>query len=287
MVSTAALLVPGNTRRRNRDRRSRGWIFPLIVLGLLALACLAAPLLTPYGPAEIGETQLAGPSMQHWFGTDELGRDLLARTLYGGRISLLVALGATLLSMVLGVIWGLAAALARPVISEPLMRLADVIMGIPGLLLALVFVAALGTSIGNLILIIGVLLSPSTARLVRAIALGEVKSDYALAARAYGASPGRLIFRELLPNMVPQLAVQATVNAAHVIIIEASLSFVGLGVQPPDASWGSLIRFGYDRIYDAPNYVIFPGLVMVLAIWAFNSIGDRLGASPGVRALTA
>lgn len=287
MADTQTIIQPGAVRLARRARRDRGWVPPVVVLGVVVLAVVLAPVLTPYGPAEIGDTQLAPPSFAHPFGTDELGRDLLTRTLYGGQISLLVAAGATVISMLLGTVWGLAASLTRAYIGEPLMRLADVIMGIPGILLALVFVAAFGTSIVSLMIIIGILLSPSTARLVRAVGLGEVQSDYAVAARAYGASPARLVIRELLPNMAPQLAVQATVNAAHVIMIEASLSFVGLGVQPPNASWGSLVRFGYDRIYDAPNYAIFPGLMMVVTIWALNVLGDRMGASPGMRALSS
>jgi len=286
MADTESIIQPGRTVRLG-SRTWRRWLPPLIVFAVVAAATIFAPFLTPYGPAQLGETQLAPPSLAHWFGSDELGRDLLTRVLYGGRISLLVAVGATTISMIIGVLWGLAAALSRSFVSEPLMRLADIVMGIPGILLALVFVAAFGTSIVSLMVIIGILLSPSTARLSRAVALGEVQSDYALAARAYGASPARLVFRELLPNMAPQLAVQATVNAAHVIMIEASLSFVGLGVQPPDASWGTLVRAGYDRIYDAPGYAIFPGLLMVVTVWSLNSLGDRLGATPGTRALSA
>jgi len=274
-------------RRSRRGFHTRAWFIPVLAFASICLVSIFAPLLTPYGPAQLGDTQLAPPSLQHLFGTDELGRDLLTRTLYGGRVSLLVAVGATLISMVLGTVWGVAAALTRSYVSEPLMRLADVIMGIPGILLALVLVAALGTSMTSLTVIIGVLLSPSTARLARAVGLGEVQGDYALAARAYGASNGRLILRELLPNMVPQLAVQATVNAAHAIMIEAALSFVGVGVQPPDASWGSLVRSGYERIYDAPNYAIFPGLMMVATVWALNVLGDRLGVAPSARVISA
>lgn len=277
MVDTVTLIA------RTRPSIRRSWTLPAAVTSFVIVVAVLAPILTPFGPEQLGDAVLVGPSSTHWFGTDELGRDLLTRVLYGGRISLTVAFGATALSMVLGFVWGLAAALLRRAVAEPLMRLADVVMGIPGILLALVFVAAFGTSTVSLTVIIGILLAPATARLVRAVGLSESQSDYALAALAYGASSWRLVVRELLPNMAPQLGVQATVNAAHAIMIEASLSFVGLGIQPPDASWGSLVRLGYDRIYDLAWYVIFPGLAMVVTVWALNTLGDALGAGRDAR----
>ncbi len=189
---TDAIIRPGKFALARSGLRRRSWLVPAAVIFVVVVLTVLAPILTPYGQAELGDQQLSGPSAAHWFGTDELGRDLLTRILYGGQISLLVAAGATVVSMVLGIAWGLGAALARPLIAEPLMRLADVILGIPGILLALVFVAAFDTSIISLIVIIGILLAPPTARLVRAVGLTEIQSDYAVAARAYGASPVRL-----------------------------------------------------------------------------------------------
>lgn len=266
--------------RLRRRRPSGRWWLPASLLGVIALACLLAPLVAPYGANELtAALPLQGPSGSNWMGTDELGRDLFSRILYGGRISLTIAAGATAIAMVLGTIWGLAAALGRGWVDELLMRTADTAMAIPGILLALVFVAAFGASPGGLALVSGLLLTPTTARMARAAALTEIESDYFTAAIAYGASKPRLVLKELLPNTLGPLGVQATVNAATAIVIEASLSFVGLGIQPPEASWGTLVRQGYERMYEVPGYVIFPGLVMVLTIWALNLLGDTLGGT--------
>jgi peptide/nickel transport system permease protein len=261
--------------------RSRRWIPPAVILTVIVLWCVLAPLVAPYSPTAFSSARLfARPSAAHWFGTDELGRDLFTRVLYGGRISLLIATESTALAMVIGALWGVLAALGRSWVSEGLMRLADVAMGIPAILLALVFVAAVGSSTTKLAIIIGVLLAPHTARFVRALTLTENESDYADAARAYGASRRRLVVRELLPNMAPSLIVQASVNAATAILLEAALSFIGVGIQPPAASWGSLVRSGYDQLYSYPAYAVFPGAAIVLAVWALNTLGDGLGATP-------
>src|SRR4051794_27820302 len=249
------------------------------ILVVLALACLLAPVVAPYDPTAQDPANAFAPlSSAHLFGTDELGRDLFSRTLYGGRLSLLVAGGGVLIAFLLGTLWGFLAATRRGLLDELLMRSADALMAIPQILFALVCVAAFGASLVNLAVIIGVLLAPSTARMARSVALNEVTRDYYSAAVAYGASPSRLLLRELLPNTTGALAIQAAINAASAIILEASLSFVGLGVQPPDASWGTLLQQGYGFLYQQFSYAFFPGLGILLTIWMLNVLVDQLGA---------
>ncbi len=244
---------------------------------------LIGPLFADDPGAIDNANRFAGPSAANWFGTDQLGRDLFARMVAGGRISLGIAAGATVVSMLLGALWGFTAALARGILDELLMRLADVTMAIPQLLFALVFVAAFGANTAGLALIIGVLLTPVTARMIRSAVLTELQSDYTQAAVAYGASRWRLVLREILPNVSAPLGVQASINAANAIILEAALSFVGLGVQPPDASWGTLLQQGYQKIYQSTSGVIIPALAIFLTIWMLNLLADQLGGTDDVR----
>ncbi|MDW5598438.1 ABC transporter permease [Conexibacter stalactiti] len=249
------------------------------LLLLLVLLLLAAPLVARWDPAEQDPAiAFSGSSWDHWFGTDDLGRDLFARVLYGGRLTLLISGGAVLVAFVLGTTWGFLAALRRGIVDELLMRTADALMAIPQLLFALVCISAFGASTLNLALVIGVLLAPTTARMARSVALQEMSRDYYAAAVAYGARRRRLLLAELLPNAVPLLAVQAAINAAGAMILEASLSFVGLGIQPPDASWGTLLKEGYQFLYQRWEYAIFPALAILLTIWLLNVVADQLGA---------
>lgn len=264
-------------RRTAVARPSRLTVVVALVLGVIVVACLAAPLVAPFDPTAQSPDRFAGPGAAHWFGTDELGRDLLSRALYGGRLTILVAGGAAAVAMVLGTLWGMAAAFARGVLDEILMRLADTVMAIPQILFALVFVAAFGATPVRLTLIIGVLLTPATARIVRGTVLTEVQDDYYAAAVAYGAPRRRLLFSEVLPNIRGPIGVQAAINAASAIILEAALSFVGLGIQPPDASWGTLVQQGYQKMYQSLGYVLFPTLLIFVTIWMLNILADQLG----------
>ena len=277
--------VEEDTLRHGRARPSR-WgallrrptaVVGLVVLAVMLVACYGAPLIAPHAPDEIGTgTTFAGPSLQHLAGTDELGRDLFSRLLYGGRLTFTLAIAATALSMVIGVAWGFAAAHAGGWRDGTLMRPVDVLMAIPPILLALVLVAAFGTSLTTLTIIVGLLLTPPTARLARSAVLRELSSDYRLAAIAAGASRRRILWQELLPNTMPTLISQASLNVAGAIFIEASLSFIGLGVEPPTASWGTLVQFGYRHLTTTTTYVLFPALVILVAIWALNLVGDEL-----------
>lgn len=286
MASPALSLSARLSGRRRLRRSSRVTVAAVAVLALIVLLCAIGPLLAPDPSALDNANRFASPSGAHLFGTDELGRDLFARIVDGGRISLAIAGGATVVSMLLGALWGFAAALGRGLVDELLMRLADVTMAIPQLLFALVFVAAFGASTAGLALIVGVLLTPVTARMVRSAVLGELQSDYTQAALAYGATRRRLVLREVLPNISAPLGVQAAINAANAIILEAALSFVGLGVQPPEASWGTLLQQGYQKMYQSTTGVLFPALAIFLTIWMLNLLADQLGGTDDLRGRT-
>jgi peptide/nickel transport system permease protein len=247
------------------------------VVALLVVGTLGAPLFAPYAPTTLDFDHLfAPPSREHLFGTDELGRDLFTRILYGGRTSIIVAFAATALAMLIGVVWGFTAAIREGWIGEILMRVADTVMAMPAILLALVLVAAFGASTLSMIVILGVLFSPATARIARSTLLAELRSEYYLAAVSVGASGRRIVARELLPNALPVLVSRASLVLAEVIFVEASLSFIGLGVQPPDTSWGTLLQQGYSHLYSSYTYSIFPGLVILVAVLSLNTLGDNL-----------
>jgi peptide/nickel transport system permease protein len=246
-------------------------------LAAIVLTFFLAPLIAPYGPNAQGVgLPLTGPSAAHWFGTDELGRDLFTRVLYGGRLSVVISSAATAIAMALGCLWGVVAAMRGKWLDEVLMRSADIVMATPQILLALICVAAFGASEVGLIVIIGFVLSPVTARMARSVVLTEMARDYYLAAIAYGASRGRLARREILPNARRALGVQATIVAANAIILEASLSFVGLGIQPPAQSLGSLLQEGYQFLYQSVTYSIFPAIIILVLIWLLTVFADQL-----------
>lgn len=274
-------------RRTSVARPARLTVIVAVVLGVIGVACLAASVIAPFDPTAQSDLRFAGPSAQHWFGTDELGRDLFSRALYGGRLTILIAGGAALVAMVLGAAWGMAAAFARGFLDEVLMRLADTVMAIPQILFALVFVAAFGATPIRLALIIGILLTPTTARIVRSTVLSELQEDYYAAAIAYGAPRRRLLFSEVLPNIRGPIGVQAAINAASAVILEAALSFVGLGIQPPDASWGTLVQQGYQKMYQSLGYVLFPTLLIFVTIWMLNLLADQLSAGRDPRGQAA
>jgi len=276
-------------RRRMRGFRLWGRVL-LIVSGavplLLFLTFLIAPLIAPYGPNTQGTgLPFAVPSSAHWFGTDELGRDLFTRVLYGGALSCEIALGATAIAMILGVLWGFIAAMRGKILDEVLMRSADIVMAIPVILLALIFISGFGANELSLIVVIGFLLSPSTARIARSVALTETSRDYYSAAVAYGASWRRLILREIFPNARQSLVAMSVINVANAILLEASLSFLGLGIQPPQDSLGSLLQEGFSFLYNSVAYLFFPALIIVILIWSLNVFADQLAVFSDRRAL--
>lgn len=274
MADTLTLAL--RSARPRRRVAVASWI-PLGLLAIIVLACVLAPLLAPYDPAAQSSDRFAGPSAAHLFGTDELGRDLFSRVLYGGQLTVFIAGGATLVAMVLGIAWGMAAAFGRGWVDEILMRLADTVMAIPQILFALVFISAFGADPVKLAVIIGVLLTPTTARLVRSSVLSELQEDYFTAAVAFGSTRRRLLFAEVLPNAKGPIIVQAAINAANAILLEASMSFVGLGISPPEATWGTLVQQGYQKMYQSIGYVLFPALFIFVTIWLLNVLADQFG----------
>src|SRR4051812_14229895 len=249
----------------------------LILLALMVLAGVLAPVIAPYPPTQMhARDRLVGPSLTYPMGTDESGRDLFSRVLFGARISLLAALAASLLALGLGIPLGIAAGYRGGGTDDILMRILDGFLAIPPILLALTVLTALGPGVTNAIVAIGLLGIPLTARVARAAILVERGKEYVLAARTSGNSDFRLIRRELLPNIVPPVILMTSLLAANAILLEAALSFLGLGVQPPDASWGTLLQLGYGYLAHSIWYVTFPGLAICLAVWSLNVVGDAL-----------
>lgn len=249
------------------------WYCALAVLAIFLFFVLFGPFFL-LSPRKINaDSLLQPPSWEHLAGTDELGRDLFARIVEAGQLTMSIGVGAMLLSIFLGGIWGMLAAAFGGRIDEVLMRLADALIAIPVILFALVFVAALGASVPNLVVILGVLMAPTTARVVRSAVMGELVADYVLGLRAVGAGRLRILFREVLPNLRAVVFSQATLNVAVAVMAEAGLSFLGLGVQPPTSTWGTLLKQGYNALGREPSYALFPALVIIVFVAALNMLG--------------
>jgi peptide/nickel transport system permease protein len=248
-----------------------------LIVSITVIAAVAGPWLTPYDPAaqELAR-RLEGPSLSHPFGLDELGRDILARIMAGARISLRVGLSVVGVSSTLGMLLGSIAGYFGGRLDDVISRVMDVLMAFPGILLAIALVAVLGPSLGNVILALSVIGWVGYARLVRAQALRAREFEFVQAARALGAGPGRIMSRHILPTALPAVVVQATLGMAGAIIAEAALSFLGLGVQPPTPSWGTMLDAGRSHLFDAPHLTIFPGLAIALLVLGFNFLGDGL-----------
>jgi peptide/nickel transport system permease protein len=249
-------------------------------LAIVLVAVLAAafgPALTPYDPASQALAQrLEPPSGTHLFGMDELGRDILSRLVSGARISLFVGLAVVSVSSLLGMFFGSVAGYFGGAVDDVISRVIDVLMAFPGILLAIALVAVLGPSLTNVILALCVIGWVGYARLVRGQALRAREFEYVQAARALGAGPARIVLRHVLPTAFPAVIVQATLGMAGAIIAEASLSFLGLGVQPPTPSWGTMLDAGRSHLFDAPHLTIFPGVAIATLVLGFNFLGDGL-----------
>jgi peptide/nickel transport system permease protein len=249
----------------------------LLLLGFI-LCALFAPWLAPADPARIDLTaRLLPPTAAHWFGTDELGRDILSRTLYGARISLLVGVSVVGLSMALGLLAGCAAGFYGGWIDTVLnIYVTNAFLALPGILLAIAFVAFLGPGLGNLIVALAISGWVGYARLVRAQVMAVRQLEFVEAARALGAGDLRILTRHILPNILQPLIVQAAIGMAAAVLAEATLSFLGLGVPAPAASWGSMLNDGRSHLFDAPHLVFFPAMAVMLCVLAFNFLGDAL-----------
>ena len=243
---------------------------------LFTAACLAPFLgLEAYADIDL-EERLQAPSLAHWFGTDELGRDVFSRLLHGGRISFLVSLVVVTISFSIGILLGSVAALSRGWMDETIMRTADVLLAFPGLLLAIALMAVLGPSLRNVILALIVIGWIPYARLSRALVLKFRELDFVQASRSLGASSVRIWLRHVFPNMLPTLFVQISFSFAGMILAESSLSFLGLGVQPPEPSWGNMLSDAKNHLLDAPYLTIFPGLAIFISVLCLNLLGDSL-----------
>ena len=251
----------------------------------LALGAMFAPALAPYDPgAQDLRKDLAAPSLEHPLGCDKLGRDQLSRIIYGARISLYVGLLAVSLSAGLGLIMGAAAGFSGGAVDRLLMRLVDVLLAFPGILLAIAMSAALGPSLTNVVVALSVIGWTGYARLVRAEVMSARRLDHVVAAEALGAKPLAIMVRHVLPLLVAPLAVQATFGMATAIVAEASLSFLGLGVQPPTPSWGSMVNEGRSFILVAPHMTLYPGAAIFVTVLSLNLAGDALRDRLDVRA---
>lgn len=229
-----------------------------------------------YSPFEPRFAPLQGPSLAHPFGTDTLGRDVLARTIYGAKVSIQVALTAVLVAAAIGSPLGIVAGYAGGYVEIVVMRLADVLLGFPALVLAIGLVAALGFSLTNVIIAIGIVYVPQFIRIARSTALSVSNEEYVDAANGMGYSTPHIVFREVLPNCISPLLVQASLLMAFAIIAEASLSFLGLGVQPPTPTWGQMVSTGSGYLTTAPWLSLFPGAMIFLTVLGFNLVGDGL-----------
>jgi peptide/nickel transport system permease protein len=279
-VTATASLARGESPGRRRSAIAGGRLEAgagLAILALLAACAVGAPVLAPYSPIEI---RLAGaaapPSTEHWFGQDQVGRDILSRVIYGTRLSLAVGFIAVGIALAVGAPIGLAAGYAGGTVDLLVMRVIDVMMAFPSILLALLVVAVLGPSLQNAMIAVGVAAIPLFARLVRASALSAKEVDFVVAARALGQSTPWLVLRHVAPSCLPPLLIQATLRVGTAILTAASLSFLGLGVQPPTPEWGAMVSEGRTYITTAPHITVFPGLAIVVAVLGFNVLGDAL-----------
>jgi peptide/nickel transport system permease protein len=263
---------------RRAARGNRLAAIGIVLVTIFVICALFAPWIAPQDPAHIDlPARLAGPSQTHWCGTDELGRDILSRLIYGSRISMLVGTCVVAASLALGLIVGSIAGYYGGRIDRFInVVIMNAFLSFPGILLAIAFVAFRGPGIFNLVLALSLGGWVGYARLVRAQVLAAREREFVEAARALGASDLRVIVRHILPNIIQPIIVQAAIGMAGAILAEATMSFLGLGVPPPTASWGSMLNDGRAHLFDAPHLVIFPAIAVMLAVLSFNFIGDAL-----------
>jgi peptide/nickel transport system permease protein len=263
--------------KRSRLLRQRSFVLGILMIGTMALCALLAPLISPHDPVEQNfESTLQGPTAQFLLGTDMFGRDQLSRIIYGARISFMVGLISVGIALVAGGLLGLLAAYARGWLDNLIMRLMDVLLAFPFLLLTIAIMASFGTNLVNAMIAIGIVYTPSFARITRAATLGVMEQGFIEASQALGSSPMRLMLRHVLPNITGPLIVQTTLSLAFAILAEAALSFLGLGTQPPTPSWGLMLNEGRSFFNTAPWLAIFPGVAITLAVLGFNLLGDGL-----------
>ena len=284
--TTSPSAEPARTGRRSVLHRVLDNPFAVVsaaYLLLVVLGAIFAPLIAPHPPDRIVVgRQLAPPSAQHWLGTDQSGRDELSRLLYGARISLAIGVIAMLLSVIIGTTVGALAGYFGGPVDSLLMRLTDAMLSIPLFFLLLAVLAAVGSTVVNIVVAIGLSSWMMTARVVRSEALRTVNLDYVTAARALGAPDRSIIVRHILPPAMPSMLVASTLGVGQAILIESALSYLGVGVQPPTASWGSMLSNSQSYVFASPLLALWPGLAILLTVLSFNFIGDaaRDASSP-------
>jgi dipeptide transport system permease protein len=263
--------------------RNRGAVIGLLVICALILIAVFAELLAPYSPYATNQAAFLKPPfwqsgglLAHPLGTDAIGRDMLSRLIYGARLSLLIGVAVVTLSVLVGTVLGLAAGYFRGLLEITIMRLMDIVLTLPSLLLAIVIVAILGPGVMNALLAVAIVLLPHYVRIARAAVITEVSKDYVTAARLIGAGDLRLMIKEVLPNCLAPLIVQATLGISTAILDAAALGFLGLGAQPPAAEWGTMLADAREFVLRAWWVVTFPGLMILIAVLAFNLFGDGL-----------
>jgi peptide/nickel transport system permease protein len=252
------------------------WI-GLLVFALVVALAIAAPVLSPYDPNDQNIMEkLRSPTAEHWFGTDSFGRDTLSRILYGARISLVIGVASTLLAMLIGSAIGMFAGWHGGRADTVTMQAMDVLLAFPSLILGLILVAMLGPSMHNIIIAIALTSIPPFARIARAPTIAIKEREFVMAGRALGYSDTRIVAGHILPNILPEILVMGSLWLANAIRTEASLAFVGLGVKPPTATWGGMIREGFENILDSYSLALVPSIAILVVIFALNLLGDGL-----------
>ena len=260
-----------------RLARHRGAVVGMAIVGVYAAVALFAGVLAPYDPAD-GDVlaRLRPPSAQHLLGTDELGRDILSRLVFGARVSLVIQATAAALAMVVGVVWGLGAGYCGGWVDEISMRVIDVLLAFPSILLAIAIVAVVGTGLANIIVAVGIASVPQFARLVRGVVLDLRHAEFVDAARAIGEPDASIVFRYIMPGTLVPVIVLTSLRMATVLLAAAGLNFLGLGVQPPTPEWGAMLSNARDYMFSAPHVTTFPGLAITAVVIGFNLLGDGL-----------
>lgn len=268
-----------NVRKRFKVFFNRGVlsVISFVVLLSFILISIIAPLITKYSPYEQNvSNKYAASSAEHPFGTDKLGRDILTRLAYGARISLLASLLSSLVAAVIGLVLGLIAGFFKGFISQLIMRIADAELSIPPLVLTLVLSLLFGDGVFGVVMVIGISLVPTYIRLVFGLVLSQKKNDYVLAAKLIGQSNRKIILKHILPNCFPSLIVLFTMNLGTAMMLEASMSYLGIGIVPPTPTWGGMVSESYEVLILHPMQAILPGLCIMLVVVAFNILGDGL-----------
>ena len=257
--------------------RWRQVILGSVIISVILICAVFAPWIAPFSPYDLDYTaMLQGPGATHWLGTDEIGRDILSRIIYGARISMQVAFIAAGIGLVFGAVIGVTAAYFGGIVDMILMRFMDLLFSFPAILLAVVLMASLGTSVLNAMIAIGIVFIPGFSRLARATTEVVLREQYVESARAIGMSHGRILLREIMPNIVAPLLVEAAVAFSYAILLESALSFLGLGAQPPEPTWGNMLNTGRGFMAQSAIMSIAPGMAIFLTVIGFNLVGDGL-----------